>query len=162
MQIDLTATLIDMYRETFEGAVQPDWFWIVSGDPARSVLGTLAAVSWEQAVQSPGPGRKTIAEHAAHLRFTLEITLQRLQGTDPEVDWARSFETEIHGPDDWARLQTQLHSQYAALLDFFTAQRQRPLADWNPLHVAVLTAMTGHNAYHLGALRQLVLETRPS
>ena len=37
MQVDLTPTLIDMYRETFEGAVRPGWTWIVSGPAEDSV-----------------------------------------------------------------------------------------------------------------------------
>jgi hypothetical protein len=92
MQIDLTPTLIDMYRETFEGEVRPGWVWIVSGPAEASVLGSLAGVTWEDAYKVPAPGRKSIAAHAAHLKYALELTLKRLEGENPPADWAGSFD----------------------------------------------------------------------
>lgn len=80
MQIDLTPTLIEMYRETFEGAVRPNWCWIVSGAPEASVFGSLAGLDAHAAYAEPLPGRKSIAAHATHLKFTLELTYRRLQG----------------------------------------------------------------------------------
>jgi len=160
MEIDLTPTLIDMYRETFEGAIQPDWFWIVSGSPADSVLGTLAEISWEQAYFRPAPERKSIAAHAAHLRFTLELTLRRWSGENPVADWASSFDAGEESPEAWAQLQRDLENKYTALLNAFELQRHRPIAEWLPIHAAVLSAMIGHNAYHLGAIRQLRLDAQ--
>jgi hypothetical protein len=39
----------------------------------------------------------------------------------------------------------------------FLQQQQRtlPPEKWPPIHVAGLAAVTAHNAYHLGAIRQI-------
>ena len=158
MQIDLTPTLIDMYRETFEGSVRPNWCWIVSGAPEASVFGTLAGIDAAAAYAEPAPGRKSIAAHAAHLKFTLELTFQRLQGENPPADWEGSFLTGPASPEAWAQLQQDLRTAYDKVLAHFNRQRDQPIAAWQPIEVAGLVAMTGHNAYHLGAIRQLLLE----
>lgn len=156
MQIDLTPTLIDMYRETFEGEVRPNWTWIVSGPAEDSVLGSLAALSADDAYAAPA-GRKSIAAHAAHLKFTLELTIKRLHGENPPVDWPSSFRVGPSSPEAWQQLQHELRSAYEGVLAFFDRLRDRPITDWQPIHVVALAAMTGHNAYHLGAIRQLCL-----
>lgn len=160
MQIDLTPTLIDMYRETFEGEVKPDWCWIVSGPAEASVLGSLAALSAEDAYAVPAPGRKSIAAHAAHLKYTLELTLKRLHGENPPSDWPSSFVVGEPSPAAWTQLQRDLRTAYDAVLAFFDRMRDQPISAWQPIHVTGLAAMIGHNAYHLGAIRQLMLDVR--
>ncbi len=160
MHIDLMPTLIDMYRETFEGAVRPDWCWIVSGPAEESVFGSLAQVAAEEAYSEPTPGRKSIAAHAAHLKYTLELTLKRLHGENPPSDWPGSFRVSAPSAEGWQQLQQDLRAAYDAVLAFFDQQRDQPVAEWLPIHVVGLSAMTGHNAYHLGAIRQLMLDVR--
>ncbi len=157
MQIDLTPTLIDMYRETFEGEVRPNWVWIVSGPAADSVLGTIDPLSAEQAYATASPDRKSIAAHVAHLKFTLELTLKRLHGENPTADWPASFQVGEPSPAAWQELQQGLRKAYADVLAFFDKLRDKPIAGWPPIQVAGLAAMIGHNAYHLGAIRQLTL-----
>lgn len=155
MNIDLTPTLIDMYRETFEGETAPDWTWIVGGAPEESVTGTLRALTAEQAYATPPTGRKSIAAHAVHLKYALELTLRRLHGENPPSDWPGSFNPGPASPAAWERLQADLQKAYDGVLDFFNAMRDKPIAEWQPIHAAGLAAMIGHNAYHLGAIRQL-------
>jgi hypothetical protein len=157
MEIDLTPTLIDMYRETFEGAVRPNWHWIVSGPAEASVLGSLASLAAEEAYALPAPGRPSIASHAAHLKFTLELTLKRLHGENPTPDWQSSFQVGEESPAAWEQLQRELHAAYDGVLAYFDRQRDLPISEWVPIHVAGLAAMIGHNAYHLGAIRQIML-----
>jgi hypothetical protein len=161
MEIDLTPTLIDMYRETFEGAVKPDWCWIVSGPADDSVLGSLAGLSAERAYTAPRPDRRSIAAHAAHLKYTLELTLKRLHGENPSADWDNSFNVGEQSSASWHALQRDLRAAYEAVLAFFNQRRDQPIANWPPIHVAGLAAMIGHNAYHLGAIRQLMRELQP-
>ncbi len=75
MQIELTPTLIDMYRETFEGEVRPNWCWIVSGPAEASVLGSLAGLTVEKAYAVPRLGRKS----------------RRRQYTSPVDIWRSAF-----------------------------------------------------------------------
>ncbi len=160
MQIDLTPTLIDMYRETFEGKVRPDMSWIVSGPAEDSVLGSLAGLSSDEAYATTSPGRKSIAAHVAHLKFTLELTLKRLHGENPAADWPSSFNVGESSQTAWGQLQRELRSAYDGVLAYFDRMRDQPISQWQPIHVAGLAAMIGHNAYHLGAIRQLILNVR--
>ena len=156
MQVDLTPTLIDMYRETFEGEVAPGWVWIVGGAPEESVTGTLRALTAEQAYAEPAPGRKSIAAHAAHLKYALELTLQRLHGENPPTDWPGSFKIGLASSAAWEQLQADLQKAYDGILNFYNAMRDSPIAEWPPIQAVGLAAMIGHNAYHLGAIRQLL------
>ena len=156
MNVDLTPTLVDMYRETFEGEVHPGWVWIVGGAPEESVLGTLKTLTAEQAYAESAPGRKSIAAHAAHLKYALELTLKRLHGENPPSDWPGSFDAGPASPAAWEKLQAELRLAYDGVLKFFNAMRDKPIAEWQPIHAAGLSAMIGHNAYHLGAIRQLI------
>lgn len=160
MQVDLTPTLIDMYRETFEGAVRPGWTWIVSGPAEDSVMGSLAGLTADEAYATPGAGRKSIAAHAAHLKYTLELTLKRLNGENPAPDWPGSFAVGEPSPAAWEQLKQELRAAYDGVLAWFDRQRERPIAEWQPIHAVGLSAMIGHNAYHLGAIRQLMLDVR--
>ncbi|SFI46348.1 DinB family protein [Planctomicrobium piriforme] len=160
MEIELTPTLIDMYRETFEGEVKPGWCWITSGPADMSVLGSLAGLTADEAYAAPKPGRKSIAAHAAHLKFTLELTLKRLHGENPPADWPGSFQVGEQSPAAWEQLQEDLHAAYQGVLAFFDQQRDQAIEAWQPIQVAGLVAMIGHNAYHLGAIRQLMLNAR--
>jgi DinB superfamily len=160
MQVEVTPTLIDMYRETFEGAIKPDWCWIVSGPADASVLGSLAGLSAERAYSTSDSRHKSIAAHAAHLKYTLDLTLQRLHGENPPADWASSFDVGTPSPAAWTQLQQELRGTYDAVLAFFEQQRGEPVSEWQPIHTVGLIAMIGHNAYHLGAIRQLIISTR--
>ena len=156
MQVDLTPTLIDMYRETFEGEVAPGWVWIVGGAPEESVTGTLKALTADQAYAEPAAGRKSIAAHAAHLKYALELTLQRLHDENPPSDWPGSFNVGPASPAAWEQLQADLQKAYDGILNFYNAMRDKPIAEWQPIQAVGLAAMIGHNAYHLGAIRQLL------
>jgi len=158
MQVELTPTLIDMYRETFEGEVKPNWCWIVSGPAEASVIGSLAGLTADKAYAAPGPGRKSIAAHAAHLKYALELMLKRLHGENPPGEWERSFDVGEPSPAAWKQLQQDLRTAYDGVLAFFDQKRDEPISDWQPIHVVGLAAMIGHNAYHLGAVRQLMLD----
>ncbi|MCC7422741.1 MAG: DinB family protein [Planctomycetaceae bacterium] len=160
MQVDLTPTLIDMYRETFEGEVKQGWCWIVSGPAEASVFASLDALTADQAYAEPKPGRKSIAGHAAHLRYTLDLTLKRLNGENPTPDWKTSFDTGAKSPAAWEQLKKDLRTAYDGVLAFFDSLREKPINKWIPIHAVGLSAMIGHNAYHLGAIRQLMLDVR--
>ena len=156
MQIDLIPTLIDQFRETFEGEVRPGVCWITDGRPDSALLGTLAALSAEQAYAPPVPGSKPIAAHVEHLRFTLAVTLERLHGRDPTPDWPSSFTPPPASPAAWDALRRDLRRAYDGVLAFLQQQqRTLPPEKWPPIHLAGLAAVTAHNAYHLGAIRQI-------
>ena len=155
MDIDAVPTLIDQYRETFEGEVTPGMCWITDGRPDTAIFGTIAPLTYEQAFARPAPGGKTVAAHVEHLRFTLDLTVRRLNGENPPADWKSSFITPPPSAEAWAHLQSELRRAYGEVLSIL--QRSRNLApdDWPPIQLVGLSALTAHNAYHLGAIRQI-------
>ena len=155
MNIDLIPTLIDQYRETFEGEVTKGMCWITSGTPDSALLGTLDALTPAQAFTPPTVDGHSIAAHAEHLRFALALTLRRLQGENPTADWSKSFDVLEQTPESWEKLKRDLRQSYEAVLAFLQERRLAPVEDWPPIHVAGLCAMTAHNAYHLSAIRQI-------
>lgn len=156
MQIDVIPTLIDQYRETFEGEVTPGMCWVTDGRRDSALLGTLDAVSARQAFAPPVAGARSIAAHAAHLRFTLDVTLRRLHGENPTPDWPSSFDVTGDGSEAaWRAMRDDLRRSCEAVLAFLQSRRNAPFQDWPPIHVVGIAAVTAHNAYHLGAIRQM-------
>lgn len=156
MQIDLIPTLIDQYRETFEGEVTPGMCWITDGTRESALLGTLEGLSADRAFAPPAPGAKSIAAHVAHLRFTLDVTLRRLHGENPQPDWPASFNLPPDRSEAaWRSMRDGLRESFEGVLAFLQSRRGAPVQDWPPIHLAGLAAMIAHNAYHLGAIRQM-------
>jgi hypothetical protein len=156
MDIDVIPTLIEQFCETFEGEVTPGWCWITDGRPDAAIFGTIEPLSPGQAFAAPTPGAKSIAAHVAHLRYSLDLTAERLVGKNPPTDWPASFNVPDTSAEAWQSLVADLKRAYQAVLAILQTQEPTPLADWPPIHLAGLAAMTAHNAYHLGAIRQMV------
>ena len=83
-----------------------------------------------------------------------------MQGQDPPADWKNSFNLANATPTGWEELKQGLQKAYDNVMSVVNEQARVPLADWPPLYVAGLAAMTAHNAYHLGAIRQIAIVVR--
>ncbi len=149
MEVNPSHALVDQFRETFEGT-KPNW--ITDGDPRTAVLGLVDSLNDEQAHRPPAPGARTAAEHAAHLWYSLDLFLRRARGEEPKAAWETSF--ELNGRD-WTAIKADLRRAYDDCVALISQNRARPLGEWPPIHIAGLAAMTAHNAYHLGAMRQI-------
>ena len=160
MNIDAVPTLIDQYRETFEGEVTPGMCWITDGPADSAVFGTIDALTAEQAFASPVPGARSIASHVAHLRFALDLTGERMRGANPPADWAGSFDVADRSPQGWEALKRDLRRAYEAVLAVLRESRGKPVQELPPINLVGLAAMTAHNAYHLGAIRQIARVVR--
>ncbi len=156
MQIDLIPTLIEQFRENFEGEITSGQCWITDGPPASSVFGTIVPLNADQAFAPPAPGARSVAGHVAHLHFALVLTLKRLNGDNPPADWSKSFDVPPASDDAWKALQRDLRKAYDGVVTFLETHRANPIDQWPPLNVVGMTAMTAHNAYHLGAIRQII------
>jgi len=155
VQVETIPTLIDQFRETFEGEVRPGWCWVTDGPPESAVFGTIERLTAAQAFAAPAPGARSVAAHAAHLRFALDLTLKRLEGANPPADWKSSFDLEDTTAAGWELLKDRLRDSYAAVAAFLEQRKSQPVTDWPPINLVGLAAMTAHNAYHLGAIRQI-------
>lgn len=142
-------------KEAYEGPQDPRGTWFVDTAPDSGLFGTLASVSADEASRPPGAGRSTIAGHAGHLRYSLEVARRFLGGDRGPFDWKQSWATAGVDEAAWAELRSGLRQEY----DAFRAA----LNDAGELDGLVLSGMLGglaHVAYHLGAIRQMILELR--
>lgn len=160
MQIDVIPTLIEQFRETFEGEVNPGRCWITDGPPESAVFGTIQPLTPGQAFAAPAEGARSIAAHVAHLRFSLDLTAERLRGKNPPADWKSSFDVADATPAGWEALKLDLRRAYGEVVAILDARRGQPPQDWPPIYLVGMAAMTAHNAYHLGAIRQIARVVR--
>jgi hypothetical protein len=160
MNIDVMPTLIDQFRETFEGEVTAGMVWITDGPVDSAIFGVLDSLTPDDALAAPAPGVKSIAQHAAHLRFALDLTAQRLQGANPPADWPGSFTLTDASAAGWEALKRDVRRAYDAVIAILQTMRSSAVQDVEPIKLCGIAAMTAHNAYHLGAIRQLARVVR--
>ena len=142
-------------QEAYEGPQDPRGTWFVETTPDSGLFGTLASVSADEASRPPATGRSTIAAHAGHLRFSLEVSRRFVGGDRGPFDWKQSWAISQVDDAAWGELRSGLRQEY----DAFRAA----LDEAGELDGLVLSAIVGglaHAAYHLGAIRQMILELR--
>jgi hypothetical protein len=124
--------------------------WIVDHGADKGILGTIEVVSAEDASREPGPGKNSMVAHVNHLLFGLNVANSFVRGEPPNLDWESSWTVQSLDEAGWKTLQAQLRTA----LDEFLANADKVPFD-NEIAVTAVMASVGHNAYHLGALRQL-------
>jgi len=141
--------------EAYEGPPDPSGTWFVNNAADAGFFPTLDALSAEDASRPVGPGRSTVAAHAGHIRFGLEVSRRWTGGERGPFDWHQSWAT--HEVDDagWAELRGGLRQEYQSFRAALDAAGEMS-AD---IFTGVIGAVA-HIGYHLGAVKQMVLELR--
>ncbi|MBN8628510.1 MAG: hypothetical protein J0M17_23775 [Planctomycetes bacterium] len=143
-------TLLD---ETMFGA-KPNWSFVINaGEPG--LIATLKGLTAAQASQQPGAGRKPIVSHANHVLYGYELINRAVAGDAKaftEADWTVAWKLEHVTDAEWSTLLERLETQGRKIL---------ALAETIPSGIdeIMLTGLFGsaaHNAYHLGAIRQIL------
>ena len=149
--------VMPILAEAFAGPADPRSTNFVNNEPDCGVFGTLDRLSTAEASTPPAPGRPTAAAHAEHLRFSLDVGTRWLRGEHTHADWRGSW--AVHSVDDaeWIRLRERLRDEYAQFLELIDAR-----LDMDEELLAGIVGTVAHAAYHLGALRQVVLAAAPS
>jgi hypothetical protein len=149
----LGEALVALLEEIHVGPPDPRSTWVTTNEPASGVLGTLERISAEVASRPPAPGMNTIAAHAEHLRYSLELAARALAGEDAyaSADWAASWRTQVVDGPTWDRLRRAVREEHHRLLRAIRDRR-----DWSDRDVLWgVLALVGHGGYHLGAIRQI-------
>jgi hypothetical protein len=129
----------------FDGRDGADWF--------EGLLPTLDGMSSERASTAPHPGRSTIAAHVRHIVYSLEVTNARLAGEPLKTDWDAAWRQPTITPEDWTALQSHLGFERARLEARLRAE-PKPSSAFLTSAIKHLT----HLGYHIGAIRQILLE----
>ena len=152
----LLETLRTLVTVAYLGPPDPHRTWFVDNEAHSGVGGSLDRVSAAEASLVQGyPSGSSIAGHSYHIRFALDLVVKAIRG-EPAYEtarwsesWARNSVTE----QEWDLLRTNLRVLVSQLTDSLT-----PSAIWNDSsQVTGALAVVAHGAWHLGAVRQLVV-----
>ncbi len=142
------ASLLELFSEAYEGKKHA-YTWFI-GD--EGLFQTLEKLSAEDASRER-PSGATVAAHAEHLRWSLALANQYVRGEQPESNWAESWTLKTVDAEGWEKLRADLRREYDTL--HAALARQEDFSD--PRTLTGTLALAPHAAYHLGAIRQMVL-----
>jgi hypothetical protein len=148
-------SLLMVLDEAYEGPADPRGTWFTNNALDSGVLGTLRETSAADASRAPFAGARSIAAHASHVRFSLDISTRWLRGETPDGDWNESWAIETVDEPAWSELRGRIEGGYRALRDVLEAREE-----WDEQRLAGAAGAVAHAAYHLGAIRQLAIAAR--
>ena len=144
--------LIEFLSEAYDGPSHP-YTWFINNDPESGILGTIKKLKAEEASTSIIENGTTIAAHIEHLRWSLNKANSLLNGENPIMNWSESWQVRRVDSEDWILLIEQLRREYNRLIQSLSSGVS--IASGEPLNEVL--ALIPHVAYHLGAIRQMVL-----
>ena len=147
-------SLQTLASETLFRAPEQSGFLLNPGDPG--LVESVRALSADQVSKRPGPGRKPIVAHVNHVLYGLSLLNRALAG-DPSgyatADWSLAWKLETVNDDEWQQLVADLDREATAFQQSAGAPRE-----WSEIMLTGAFAVAAHTAYHLGAIRQMVLD----
>ncbi|RYG48528.1 hypothetical protein EON79_04195 [bacterium] len=152
---DFRDVAVVLLREAFEGRAEGnDYTWFVEGK--EGIFDALASVDAETASRRPFPKSPSLAAHAYHVLYLLTWANNWHGGPEPEGDWEASWTKQKATPHEWASLREKIRTQYESFIAWFSTNQ-----DWSPEQIRLSTlANLPHVAYHLGAMRQIIHQTK--
>ncbi len=137
-----TEVIHALLTEAYEGSSQV-WF----SDRNTGLFSSLQGLSADQ-VSKTG-----IAAHVEHLRWSLSKVNAMMRGEGPAMDWSQSWAVKTASEPEWKSLLEQLKLEYQ-----FLQTHMPPNPDLNDrMFVTSGVALVAHAAYHLGAIRQMMI-----
>jgi hypothetical protein len=139
--------LLAAMNEAFDALEGEAWY--------EGLLPTLEHLDAVTASRTNAVVRSSIAAHCEHLRYVLEVMNAWAQGERPEMDWAQSWQHLTVSPEAWNDLQSAIRDERNKLE---AALRGR--TEWTQRFAQLAINNVAHIAYHVGAIRQLLLHVR--
>lgn len=147
--------LVQLQRELTLGS--GDEAYILNpGDPGW--LAELDALSAAQASALRPPGRTTIAAHVDHVNYGITLINRWAAGEEnpwATADWEASWQRGQVDEVAWHRLRADLRHQCDAWREALATKTDLSLQG-----ACGLVASVAHLAYHIGAVRQLIVRVR--
>ncbi|RYX82916.1 hypothetical protein EON83_16825 [bacterium] len=145
------SAFVELFDEAYSGPSDSKYTFFTDNAPNSAILGTLDTLSAEQASRLQS-SEQSIASHAEHLRWSLELAQAYFRGEQPKADWEESWRVTSVTDEEWKALRDNLRREYKEVRDAIGA-----VTDWsNPFFLKGTLALLPHAAYHLGAIRQMV------
>lgn len=141
--------LLGILHEAFEGP-SPDGSWFLDVDPSAGWVGTLGKLSAAEA--SREIGGSTIAAHAHHMAFALDVSAGWIRHDRSRRDWGESWRARTVDGPQWDGLRGRIRAGYE---DLSRAIESDAPSDDESMGAAI--GAIAHAAYHLGAIRQKIV-----
>lgn len=140
-----------LLQETYEGPPDPKTTWIASNVADSGILSTVKHLTPEQAWAKPHGLKHSVAEHLAHLNFSIDVAMKYARGEEPGADWTESWDVgDIPDEARWHAMQRQLRESHLRMRMWVHADE--PFEKKEAL--TGFLACVAHAAYHLGQIRQ--------
>ncbi|HWG85001.1 MAG TPA: DinB family protein [Deinococcales bacterium] len=146
--------LLFVLREALEGGVPGQGTAFLDGTKAdgsgnNGLLAVLDGLTAEQA-SDPTVLGTSIASHAAHVAYHLEVGVRWEQGDRGPFDWKGSFQPAVVDDAGWQATRERLRTAYTTVVEMIRRQEA-----WDePDKAGWPAAALAHVCYHLGAVRQ--------
>lgn len=143
--------LYNLLGEVFEGVPEGFGFMLNPGD--AGLLGALDAIDAATASRHPPGSMASIAAHADHVLFGLELLNRWSDGEEnpwAEADWDASWQRGAVTASEWDALRGRLREASKTWRGHVEARRE-----WDDLAATGALASLAHTAYHMGAIRQI-------
>ena len=144
--------ITEFLDEAYDGPSHPIT-WFINNDPESGLLGTVKKITAEEASTPIIENGTTIAAHVEHLRWSLNKTKSLLRGENPAMNWSESWRVRRIDPEDWMLLIEQLRIEYDQLVQWLSSGVSLDSDE----QLKEVLALIPHAAYHMGAIRQMVL-----
>jgi hypothetical protein len=150
---DVRSTVFQLLKESFEGppSDEPSAFL----EKGTGLFQTLDEITPEAASAQARPEGSTIAAHAEHVRFYVEVHYEFMRGSTARIDWTESWRIQRVNTPEWDRLRLELRQIYSNVTEYL-----RAIETWSEDEISLAMSIVAHSAYHLGAIRQLLLVAR--
>ena len=146
---DFANNIIILLEETF---FNPQGYYLdrYSG----GLLGTLENITAVQASHSFKSGATTIAGHVFHSDFYLsKVVVQSLRGQEVgKLGWDQSWVLKTVDELEWQELKQTLRDTCQTVLELVKARET-----WDDQPITDAMVGLAHTAYHVGAIRQMML-----
>jgi hypothetical protein len=151
MPTDFQPNATLLFREAFEGrAPENDYTWFV--EKKEGIFDALESIDFVSASRKPSEDCSSIAGHAFHILYTLQLENTIHGGAKPEGTWSDSWKIQSVTEPEWADLKDHIKAEYRSFLAWFEAN-----SDWSreDVKTSALSCLP-HMAFHLGAIRQIL------
>lgn len=144
--------LLDLLAEVYIGS-RGEESWVIDASPGHGFTAAINSINAEQASTPLVRGGSTIAAHTEHLRWSLHFALQFYKGEVPSSNWEESWKIRTVSEAEWQTLQKDLLDVYSTI-----KHRIASVNNWSdPFLLKGTLALLPHAAYHLGAIKQLMI-----
>lgn len=145
---EFVKAISDILKETFAGSPESGSIYL---DRGVGIFNSLEKVNAEMASRSIAWEGATIAGHAEHAGFYLQMLCEFMTGRIEKVDWNESWRVKTVDEDAWDALKENVRKEYQSTIETF-----EKIEDWDEDNISDAMAIVAHTAYHLGAIRQII------